>query len=362
MQCKRKSKKIGLSDGVKRVILENRDRNHDTVWQDIVHVLQMSAFLIGRNKVCLADMSIFDFPLHNYINYVEYLKNEFKKNIITNGRIYKSFAGIKLINNKSIEEFHKFIIENFSKDAKEFSGIKNFKNTLDEKYYCIINYIEKRKLEIETFPEELKESNIFGNNENLSENFETDIKNLDETKTALESKYNEICFSFVKDIKIGDCIFIDGTHKKSSDIWAINTFSRDVNSKPRLNIAIQSLIAIICIKGNTADSLYGISQEGWTGIDFSETQKIAESYGAKGSTAYSSDWLIPTIEQLEEIYQNRGKIAQEALGYKLSGKFWSSTKKEDEAVYFFDFDKGTKDYTTPDHKYNLALVHRFEEY
>ena len=34
-------------------------------------------------------------------------------------------------------------------------------------------------------------------------------------------------------------------------------------------------------------------------------------------------------------------------------------KKDDNSVYYFDFSTGKKDYTTPDHKYNVALLHRF---
>lgn len=369
-------KKIGLSDGVKRLILENRDSHSDTVWQSIIHVLQMSAFLNRRDTVCLSDFSIFedDIKFYEEINYIEYLDVKYNKDIYIKDYFLerdkvRNFGSIFDINDYSIQEFEQASVY-CSESEKEYSAVKQKKITLDKTYSRIIERLEENLQDIKLFESELDIPCIFslrtssyfsGILYGLTINFER-------TKTAMRSEYEKINFSFVKSIEIGDCIFKDGTHKKSSDVLKLVSGPSDVwgnyiiKDRFKLNIDIKPLVAIICIKGNTEDSLYGISQEGWTEIDFSKAEKAAESYHAKLSSVYSSEWLIPTIEQLEEIYQNREKITQEALGYKLSGKFWSSTKKEDEAVYFFDFDKGTKDYTTPDHKYNLALVHRFGEY
>ena len=357
-------KKIGLSDGVKRLILENRDRNHDTVWQDIVHVLQMSAFLNDRDIVYLSDFS------NSYVC----VNSEFW---FCDIKFQKTTSGIEKKNDSVTSDFENYISENFYKDEnssihrygfehpheKENSAVKKIKNSLDNEYPIAVENLEKKLQEIEFFKTELDKPCIFMRNSNFFEallGFTARI--LERTKIALKSKYEEINFPVAKDIEIGGYIFKGGTYIKHYDeaIWYDDDhYERTIMID---DFRINSLVAIICIKGSTADPLYGISQEGWTGIDFSEAQQIAESYKAKKSFVYSSDWLIPTIEQLEEIYQNREKIEQEALGYKLSGKFWSSTKKGDEAVYFFDFDKGTKDYTTPDHKYNLALVHLFGEY
>ena len=352
-------KKIGLSDGVKQLILFNRKICTDTRWQDIIHVLQMSAFLNERDTVYLSDFSIFnsrlftwpgnyryicDFQFYNTINYVEYLKNKTNPERV---RIPTSYGGMGVyedkkieINDRLIKDFDDYASENCSISGKENSAVKTIKETLDEKYSLALEDLEKRLHQIELFRSELNKPCIF-KGEIGTFDLNAVTKNFEETKSALKSEYEKINFSFVEDIEIGDCICCNGDVQKPA------------------GVSSDKIVAVICIKGDTANSLYGLSQEGWQEKTYEEAESIAESYSGKNNSVYSADWKIPTIEQLEQIYKNRETINSQKLGYNLSGKFWSSTKKDGEAVYFFDFDKGKKDYTTTDHKYNLALLHQF---
>ena len=331
--------KIALSAGVKAYILRYRHNFEDSYWQDLVHVLQTSAFLNGRDTVCLADCMAFN-NLSGSIGIQDHLfRDDYKNDYVKDVDIPKL-----------VKEFHDFIHKNCSTAEKESSSLKTIKKWLNTNYSSITKKIDDSLVQLQKFRTELEEDNIFKVNSRkdwYDEFFDETIKYLKETKEDLKKKYEEIKFSFVKEIEIGDLISTSGDLLKSIR-WGNG----------------DNVFAVIAIKGNTADSIYGISQEGWQEKSYKEAEEIAAAYKGKNSPVYKDAWKIPDIEQLEQIYQNRQIIEPDGgykLGYKLTGKFWSSTKKDNDAVYFFDFDKGIKDYTTTDHKYNLALVYKFGE-
>ena len=199
--------------------------------------------------------------------------------------------------------------------------VEILKKHIKEKYSLLSKELDKQIAVLNSYKAELNIENIFACKEELDKmlaEIDEHFKNFENTKNKIKEIYDKIEFSFVDDIDIGDCICLDGSVNSSDDD-----------------------VAVICIKGNTADSLYGASTEAWKETSFDEAEQIAESYTCNGSSVYSKDWSIPTIEQLEQIYENREEL-DTCLDYELTGKFWSSTKKDNDAVYFFDFDKGKR--------------------
>lgn len=356
-------KKIRLSDGVKWFITLARNRYSVTGWQDFVHVAQMSAFLNGRDLVSLTDISnisihIRDHGRDYYDTCSLYIKNH-KSIRIDNDYFYDGYGN--RIHGYAVDKYTYGKYNKYNdKDSEIVSEIKNLieifkdcvivtyepsaveilKKHIKEKYSLLSKELDKQIAVLNSYKAELNIENIFACKEELDKmlaEIDEHFKNFENTKNKIKEIYDKIEFSFVDDIDIGDCICLDGSVNSSDDD-----------------------VAVICIKGNTADSLYGASTEAWKETSFDEAEQIAESYTCNGSSVYSKDWSIPTIEQLEQIYENREEL-DTCLDYELTGKFWSSTKKDNDAVYFFDFDKGKKDYTTPDHEYNLLLIHRFGE-
>jgi hypothetical protein len=356
-EMQKEIKKIRLSDGVKRLISYNRDYFVDTRWQKIVHVLQMSAFLNRRDVVCLSDL--FDYRVENsniYYNFYDFIE------LIRRGNHNRKEDPSLLYEDQpptwigyedsdrfyflSEEEYERqdseiaFVMHcrlRFKEIKKEPSAVKQLKKSLEEKYSILTDRYDTLVAACNSFKAELLIENIFACKDVINEidkAIDKHIENFEYVKTEMKKIYDKIEFSFVKDINIGDRICADGSVNKKNDRH----------------------VATICIKGSTADSLYGIG-DSLEEKTFEEAEKIAESYTCNGSPVYSKDWSIPTIEQLEQIYNNR----ELPNAVQLTGKYWSSTKKDNDAVYFFDFDKGKKDYTTPDHKYKLALIHRFGE-
>lgn len=314
---------IPFSNCVKQFILLNRYSNEISNVKRIIHIARTSAFLNGRSEVLLTD----------FCN-VGYLKSPDEHSI-----------GLNVLE----QEFRLFIRKNFNPGynyKKESAALNAQKGMLQSKYKDVLDKITEYFTFLKDFnkDKELSEVNLFKSQSELDDflkSLYSEEKNLKETENHVKQEYEEIDFPYASDIYLGDNIEKDGSLNRS---WGI---------------------AVICLKENTADSLFGISTSQWEEKDFTEAIKLASDYDGDGSEVYASDWILPSIEQMEQIYKNLEKSELSGLSVlselkpKLSNRYWSSTKKDDNSVYYFDFSTGKKDYTTPDHKYNVALLHRF---
>ncbi len=332
---------IPFSNCVKQLILSRRTEIEILYAKRIIHLARTSAFLNGRNEVHLTDfcnLNYLEFP-YERLNYSEYLEyggrgGEFG---ITWSDPGKLTSGDSV--SDSIKEFQLYVEENCKPDSKKESGALNEqKGLLKSKYKDVLDKISERFTFIADSRKELTESNYFNRQTEIDEvlkSFDAAEKNLKETEKLVKEQFKNIEFSYVSDINLGDCICKDGS----------------VSSKAGM--------AIICLKENTADSIFGITTEQWNEKNFAEASTLASEYNCNGSNVYASGWILPSIEQLEQIYKNLSESDLSELKNLLKDRYWSSTKKDDNAVYYFDFSTGKKDYTTPDHKYNAALLHQF---
>lgn len=311
---------IPFSNCVKQFILLNRYSNEISNVKRIIHIARTSAFLNGRSEVLLTD-----FCNVGYLKFPEQY-NPYEKRL---AYLIKQFE---------------YIAKKFNTGyKKESAAVNDQKGMLQSKYKDVLDKIREQITFIKDCikDKELYEVNLFKSQSEIDdflESLDSEEKNLKETENHIKQEYENIEFSYVSDINLGDYIQSDGSLNMLNGGWRI---------------------AVICLKENTADSLFGISTSQWEEKDFTEAIKLASDYDGDGSEVYTSDWILPSIEQMEQIYKNLEKSELSLLKPKLSKRYWSSTKKDDNSVYYFDFSTGKKDYTTPDHKYNVALLHRF---
>lgn len=341
--------KIELSDSVKKLLLNIREDRYNYNKQNIddlkdkIHTAQTSAFFNGRNKVLLSDVVFFGFTFHNYsYDFLKYCDDERFK--------YIEYG------------FRDFIKQYNMNDVKEPSAVKIFKKLLEEKYNESIAKINEVTAILKSCEKELNSENIFAHKMYWKKYFEDLLGSINDTirhykwnQESIQENYDEFEFSFVSDVNLGDHILKDGSICAKYEPRYVGYGEDRHISNPRL--------AVICLKGNKADSIFGISLKKWTEKDYAETTKIASEFNGEDSPVYSSDWTLPTIEQLEQIYKNITDVDDndglQELKKQLRGCYWSSTQKDKDAAYYFDFSKGKKDYTTLDHKYNVALLHKF---
>ena len=215
-----------------------------------------------------------------------------------------------------------------------------------EEYTPIVEQIDSEIADLQNFRAENEKpftENAFANASRYSpillNKIDESIKILEDKKLKLKEQHERYASdSNVKsDFDLCDIILKDGTFKKA-----------------KTKVAESDIIAKVCMKGDTTDSAFGIAWEKFNDFDFKRAKKKAEEYGKDFSEPYNSGWMLPTIEQLKQIYEN----SHEKNDFDLSGKYWSSSTKGKGAAYYFDFDVGEADYTTLDHEFNILLIRK----
>ncbi|MCR4954019.1 MAG: hypothetical protein K6A43_08085 [Treponema sp.] len=193
------SQKVRLSDGVKRLILFNRTEYVDTKWQGIVHILQVSALLNGRDTVYLSDISnIFVKDLFPIINMDDYWGEEdYNRNLFDDYEDY--LASIKRHQRKLelMEPLYTLIsslyetIELCSKEVQKSTVVSKLSSEVQNRTSLILNEIEKRFYELESYRKELDITNIFSRKSDIEEQLSIinkEIKNLEDVKEMILKK------------------------------------------------------------------------------------------------------------------------------------------------------------------------------
>jgi hypothetical protein len=67
-----------------------------------------------------------------------------------------------------------------------------------------------------------------------------------------------------------------------------------------------------------------------------------------------SDWFLPSINQLNQMYLNRA-----AIGGYAAGTHWSSTEFDSTIAWYQYFIDGSQDGTNKDNTYNVRAVRAF---
>ncbi|MBR4600763.1 MAG: AAA family ATPase, partial [Treponema sp.] len=186
-----------------------------------------------------------------------------------------------------------------------------------EEYTPIVEQIDSEIADLHNFRAENEKpfsENAFANASRYSpillNKIDESIKTLEDKKLKLKEQHERYASdSNVKsDFELCDIILRNGTFKKAKS-----------------KVADTDIIAKVCMKCDTTNSAYGIAWEEFNEYDFEGAKKKAEEYGKDFSEPYNSGWMLPTIEQLKQIYVN----SHEKNDFNLSGKYWSSSTKGD---------------------------------
>ena len=147
------------------------------------------------------------------------------------------------------------------------------------------------------------------------------------TDKNIESKF-ELC----------DAIMKDGTYKNADD-----------------QADDENILAKVCLKGDRENVAFGMAWENFEKMNFETAKKYVSEYGKDFPAPYDSGWMLPTIEQWQQIYEN----SHEENDFDLSGKYWSSSEdKEKGGVWYFNFDTGEAECTLPLNKYGIAIIRK----
>jgi len=370
--------RVSLSDEAKAVITAirqeltklNADEKHkaedgenyyvsDRRWKKIVHILKTSAFLNGRGAVDLMDCSLIEYAIWNTDKQHNEVSGIVEKILKQNG-ISKSTAIGDIsdqidefkdsVDEKWFDEVHNSWVAEKKYEPKLFEPVakKTMMESFDkEEYTPIVEQIDSEIVTLQNFRADNEKpfsENSFANasryNPILLNKIDESIKTLEDKKLKLKEQHERYSSdSNVKsDFELCDIILKDGTYKEADE--------EDDDD---------DVLAKVCMKGDTKNSAYGIACENFNEYDFAGAKKKAVEYGNDFPEPYNSGWMLPTIEQLRQIYAN----SHEENDFDLQGKYWSSSvDKEKGGVWYFNFDTGEQECTLPSNKYGIVLIRK----
>ena len=213
-------------------------------------------------------------------------------------------------------------------------------------YTPLADYIDSEIDSLQKFRDESAEpfeSNAFAKQHFsgiLLQRIDDSILDLNKKKAELESLRKKYATdaNIRSDFELCDIILKDGTYKNAQD-------EKDEDD----------ILAKVCLKGDKKNVAFGMAWENFDNMNFSKAKEYVSKYGKDFSEPYNSDWVLPTIEQWQQIYDN----SHENNDFELSGKYWSSSEdKEQGGVWYFNFDTGEKECTLPSNKYGIAIIRK----
>lgn len=262
----------------------------------------------------------------------------------------------------SSDAIHTFNIEMFHGELKKFSDISHStlqKNFTKANYTPISNYI---KNEIDKLKEQKEKdavpfkANLFADqsyNTSITSKIDDSIKDLEDKQVELDKqKARYYSDDLEPELSVGDVILNDGSIFTAKEI-------KNLSDEQKENI-----IAVVCIADESKYAI-GLNQysKKWT-----EMKQCSIDYSNKVADDYSKGWIVPKIELLQKIWENRdviNKSLKAVSGDILDGKeYWSYSETEDKsaAMYMAFDDRGHQDHTTKDHEYTVCLIRDWRKF
>ena len=252
--------------------------------------------------------------------------------------------------------------------AKSYRKMKNFSEiahyTLqnsftDENYIPIFNAITE---EINLLKEQKErdeipfKANLFADqsyNESITSKIDDSIKALQDAQIELDKQKNRYFDSELEpELAVGDVILDDGNIYSAAEIEKLSEEQKE------------KVIGVVCIADEN-DFVLGTKQY------FGKWPKIREccsEYSKSLPEKYKKNWLVPKIELLSKIWENRDAINKslEAVNADLleEREYWSYSENEDKsaAKYFLFTKDGHEDHTTKDHDYAVRLIREWRNF
>ena len=247
-------------------------------------------------------------------------------------------------------------------ELKEFSDIAH--STLQKiftknNYTPISNFINSEidKLKDQKAKDAVPfKANLFADqsyNTSITSKIDDSIKDLEDKQVELD-KQKERYYSddLEPELSVGDVILNDGSIFTAKEI-------KNLSDEQKENV-----IAVVCIADESKYAI-GVNQysKKWT-----EMKQCCSDYSTKVADDYSKGWIVPKIELLQKIWENRGvinKSLKAVSGETLDGKeYWSYSETEDKsaAMYMTFDDRGHQDHTTKDHEYTICVIRDWRKF
>lgn len=245
---------------------------------------------------------------------------------------------------------------------KSFSDIAHAtlqKNFTKENYTPISNSIQT---EIEKLKEQKEhdaipfKANLFADqsyNTSITSKIDDSIKELEDKQVELDKQkaryYND---ELEPELSIGDVILNDGSIFTAEEI-------KNLSDEQKENV-----IGVVCIADDNKYAI-GVNQypRKWT-----EMKQCCTDYSNKVADDYSKGWIVPKIELLQKIWENKdviNKSLKAVNGETLDGKeYWSYSETEDKSAAFYQLfdERGHQDHTTKDHEYTVCVIRDWRKF
>ena len=199
-------------------------------------------------------------------------------------------------------------------------------------------------------------ANLFADqsyNTSITSKIDDSIKDLEDKQVELD-KQKERYYSddLEPELSVGDVILNDGSIFTAKEI-------KNLSDEQKENV-----IAVVCIADDSKYAI-GVNQysKKWT-----EIKQCCIDYSNKVADDYSKGWIVPKIELLQTIWENRdviNKSLKAVSGETLDGKeYWSYSETEDKsaAMYMTFDDRGHQDHTTKDHEYTICVIRDWRKF
>lgn len=256
---------------------------------------------------------------------------------------------------------HTVTIEIFDKE-KAFSDIAHStlqKNFTKDNYTPISNYIKteifklKEQKEKDAIP---FKANLFVDqsyNTSITSKIDDSIKDLEDKQVELDKQKDRYYSDDLEpELSVGDVILNDGSIFTAKEI-------KNLSDEQKENV-----IAVVCIADESKYAI-GVNQysKKWT-----EIKQCCIDYSNKVADDYSKGWIVPKIELLQKIWENRdiiNKSLKAVNGETLDGKeYWSYSETEDKSAAFYQLfdERGHQDHTTKDHEYTVCVIRDWRKF
>ena len=193
-------------------------------------------------------------------------------------------------------------------------------------------------------------ANLFADqsyNTSITSKIDDSIKDLEDKQVELDKQKDRYYSDDLEpELSVGDVILNDGSIFTAKEI-------KNLSDEQKENV-----IAVVCIADESKYAI-GVNQysKKWT-----EMKQCCSDYSTKVADDYSKGWIVPKIELLQKIWENRdviNKSLKAVSGETLDGKeYWSYSETEDKsaAMYMTFDDRGHQDHTTKDHEYTVCVI------
>lgn len=219
----------------------------------------------------------------------------------------------------------------------------------------IKNEIDKLKNQKSKDAEPFK-ANLFADqsyNTSITSKIDDSIKDLENKQVELDKQKDRYYSDDLEpELSVGDVILNDGSIFTAKEI-------KNLSDEQKENV-----IAVVCIADESKYAI-GVNQysKKWT-----EMKQCCSDYSTKVADDYSKGWIVPKIELLQKIWENRdviNKSLKAVSGDTLDGKeYWSYSETEDKsaAIYMTFDDRGHQDHTTKDHEYTVCVIRDWRKF